>query len=79
MCYLLEYEGGEVRPGDDMRGSTFRWWSLDELADERVRLIVPRDQKWLVERAIGLYRLWRDQQVDLQPALDRSARTKYAL
>jgi ADP-ribose pyrophosphatase YjhB (NUDIX family) len=79
LCYLLEHQGGEVRPGDDMRGSAFRWWSLDELADDGVRLIVPRDQKWLAARAIGLYRLWRDQQVDLQPTLDPGGRAKYAL
>ncbi len=79
VCYLLAYEGGPVQPGDDMRGSAFRWWSLDELSDEQVRLIVPRDQKWLVRRAIELYRLWRDQEVELQPERNLTARTKYTL
>src|SRR5262245_36029735 len=39
VCYLLAYEGGEIQPGDDMYGSQAHWWSLDELADDRVRLI----------------------------------------
>ncbi len=66
ICYLFAYEGGEVLPGDDMAGSEYRWWSLDEVADERVRLAVPRDQKWLLRRAVELYRLWRDQEMPLE-------------
>ncbi|MEW5868296.1 MAG: NUDIX hydrolase [Chloroflexota bacterium] len=78
-CYLLIYEGGEILPGDDMQGSQYRWWRLDEIADPQVRLIVPRDQKWLLGRAVELYRLWKDQAVDLQPERDPAARTKYTL
>jgi 8-oxo-dGTP pyrophosphatase MutT (NUDIX family) len=66
ICYLLAYEGGRITPGDDMAGGTFRWWHLDELLDERVRLLVPRDRKWLAARAVELYRLWRDQTVPLE-------------
>ena len=66
-------------PGDDMRGSQYHWWRLEELLDERVKLIVPRDQKWMVARAIELYRRWKDHSMDLQPIMDPSARTKYAL
>ena len=44
-----------------MAGSAYRWWSLDELRAERPHLLVPsNDQLWLVERAIALYRLWRE-------------------
>ena len=39
--YLLAYEGGVVNPGDDMLGSQYRWWSLAELADENVKIVVP--------------------------------------
>jgi ADP-ribose pyrophosphatase YjhB (NUDIX family) len=74
VCYLMAYEGGEVRPGDDMLGSEHRWWSLGELAEKSVRLIVPPGQKWLVGRAVELYRLWKDQDVVLDPGLDPSAR-----
>jgi ADP-ribose pyrophosphatase YjhB (NUDIX family) len=79
IAYLLAYEGGPIEPGDDMRGSQYRWWRLDELVDEQVKLIVPRDQKWMAARAIDLYRLWKNQSVDLQPIMDPSARTKYTL
>ena len=78
VCYLLEYQGGQVLPGDDMAGSQVRWWRLDELNDPDVVLVVPRDQKWLAERAVALYRLWKDAPaVDLQPPLDPKARSKY--
>ena len=79
LCYLMAYEGGQVQPGDDMAGSRFRWWSLEELADESVRVIVPPDQKWLVRRAVELYRLWKGQAVELEPEPSLAARNKYAL
>jgi 8-oxo-dGTP pyrophosphatase MutT (NUDIX family) len=67
--YLMAYEGGPVEPGDDMAGSVYRWWSVGELEDEAARLIVPPGQKWLIERAVELYRLWQGREVELQPAL----------
>ena len=66
--YLMAYKGGEVEPGDDMRGSEHRWWGLEELAEEDVELIVP-EQRWLIERAVELYRLWKEREIDLQPDL----------
>lgn len=63
--YLMAYQGGQVEPGDDMRGSDFRWWSLEDLANEGVKVIVPPDQEWLLERAVELYSLWKDSDVDL--------------
>jgi 8-oxo-dGTP diphosphatase len=77
--YLMAYQGGQVEPGDDMRGSDFRWWSLEDLAKEGAKVIVPPDQEWLLERAVELYRLWKDSYVDLQPELSPAARSKYAL
>ena len=79
LSYLLAYEGGEVRPGDDMAGSEFRWWSLDEVLAEGFPLIVP-PQKWVVQRAVELYRLWRERPVgalQLQPVLGSDTRSKY--
>ena len=58
--YLLAYEGGPVQPGDDMVDSQFRWWRLEELVQEKVKLFVP-PQLWVLQRAIELYRLWKDQ------------------
>jgi ADP-ribose pyrophosphatase YjhB (NUDIX family) len=68
LFYLLAYEGGQVRPGDDMLGSRYRWWSLEELMDPSVKIFVP--QKWVLRRAVELYRLWVDSEVELQPVLD---------
>lgn len=64
--YLLAYEGGEVRPSDDMQGSQYRWWSVAELEDEKVNIVVPPGQKWILKRAIELYRLWQGQTWELQ-------------
>jgi ADP-ribose pyrophosphatase YjhB (NUDIX family) len=66
ICYLMAYEGGQVQPGDDMQGSRYRWWSLEELGDDNVTIVVPTDRKWLFRRAIELYRLWNESQIDLR-------------
>ena len=66
--YLLAYEGGEVSPGDDMQGSQFRWWSMDEVENEAIKLRVPPGQ-WVLRRAVELYSLWKDQNVTLQHIL----------
>ena len=64
LYYLMAYEGGQIRPGDDMEGSEFRWCSVDEM-DENIQVIVPT-QKWVMRRAIDLYRLWKEQEIDLE-------------
>jgi 8-oxo-dGTP diphosphatase len=64
--YLLAYEGGEVQPGDDMQGSQYRWWSLAELDNEQVNVVVPPGQNWILSRAVELYRLWNEQTRELQ-------------
>jgi ADP-ribose pyrophosphatase YjhB (NUDIX family) len=66
--YLLAYEGGDVFPGDDMQGSQYRWWSLAELQEENVNVVVPPAQNWILERAIELYWLWKGQTRELQLA-----------
>jgi 8-oxo-dGTP pyrophosphatase MutT (NUDIX family) len=69
LSYLLAYEGGTVHPGDDMAGSEFAWWGLDDLMRDDVELLVP-PEKWVAARAVELYRLWRDSSEELQPPLD---------
>jgi ADP-ribose pyrophosphatase YjhB (NUDIX family) len=65
--YLFAYEGGPVQPGDDMHGSQFRWWSLAELEDEQANIFIPPPrQRWILRRAIELYRTWHTQTVELQ-------------
>lgn len=67
--YLLAYEGGTIVPGDDMAGSAYRWWNLDELEDESLPhhpTVIP----WALRRAVDLYRLWKDDwERPLQPNL----------
>jgi 8-oxo-dGTP pyrophosphatase MutT (NUDIX family) len=66
---LFAYQSGDVQPGDDMAGSAFRWWALDELDDKQVVLHVTA-KRWMLRRAIVLYRLWVNQpEWPLQPAL----------
>jgi hypothetical protein len=79
IAYLVAYEGGAITAGDDMRGSTIRWMTRADIDAAAVKLLVPRDQKWVLHRAVDLYRLWKNEAVDLQPALDATARSKYAL
>ena len=76
VAYLLAYEGGTVLPGDDMHGSDFKWWSLQELESPEVDLIIPPGEKWLVARAIDLHQMWSIQDKARQPGFDLSVRGK---
>lgn len=64
--YLFAYEGGEVHPGDDMADSQYQWWSVAELEADKVKVVVPPGQTWLLKRAVELFRLWKDQTMELQ-------------
>lgn len=67
--YLLAYEGGEIVPGDDMIGSDFRWWRIQELEAEQPRFH-PSTRIELLKRAVELYRLWHREPPNwLQPDL----------
>jgi ADP-ribose pyrophosphatase YjhB (NUDIX family) len=63
VAYLLAYEGGTILAGDDMAGSEYRWWSLEELSSPDAKLIVPPGEKWVMHRAVDLYRLWRNEEI----------------
>ena len=73
--YLLYYEGGEVLPGDDMAGSQFHWWGLDELETAVVNQTITLHKSthlWMLRRAAKLYRILQDEWVKaavLQPPL----------
>jgi ADP-ribose pyrophosphatase YjhB (NUDIX family) len=56
LAFVLAYRGGEIQPGDDMRGSAFRWWTAAELMAPDVKLAVPQNEKWILLRAIELFR-----------------------
>ena len=70
--YLLAYEGGTPDPGDDMEGSRYRWWGLEDLASSEVELLIPPGENWLVERAVNLYRQWNHKFAVLPPGFERS-------
>ncbi len=67
--YLLAYENGKIVPGDDMIGSDFRWWHIDDLSQENLHLhptVIP----WLLRRSAALYQLWKDEgERPLQPKI----------
>ncbi len=73
ISYLMAYQGGEVQLGDDMQGSQYRWWTLDDLAEAQVQVLIPPHGKWLLQRAVELYRLWKGQEVEIQAALTLTA------
>lgn len=76
IAYLLAYEGGKIQPGDDMKGSEYKWWNLEEMASEEVELIIPPGEKWMMSRAVDLYRLWRQDDSANQPGFDLTVRGK---
>lgn len=73
--YLLRYEGGEVVPGDDMVGSAFRWWGVDELEKALANQAITLHKSthlWQLRRAAKMHRLLDDEWVEtavLQPPL----------
>ena len=73
--YLLQYQSGEVVPGDDMTGSNFRWWGLDELETavaEGQATLHKSTHLWQLRRAAQLHRLLVNDWVEtavLQPPL----------
>ena len=78
VIFVMAYGAGEVVPGDDMRGSRVRWAGLAEVESEEVRLVPPLDQRWLRQRTIDLYRLWRPApDVALQQPLSDTGWNKY--
>jgi hypothetical protein len=76
VAHLLAYEGGEIQPGDDMEGSEYKWWTVNELKSKEVDLIIPPGEKWLLARAVDLYRLWKQEDAAKLPGFDLSVRGK---
>ena len=76
VAYLFAYEGGNIQPGDDMKGSDYEWLGLDEITSGKVNLIIPPGEKWLLSRAVDLYRLWHQKEAAKLPGFDLSIRGK---
>jgi len=68
VVHAMRYEGGQVVPGDDMRGSLVRWAGLREIDADALELIPPLDQAWLRRRVIDSYRLWPAESPELLQA-----------
>lgn len=78
ICYLLEYLGGEVIPGDDMVNSEVRWLTVEELESAAYPVVVPRGIPWIFRRAALLYEVLKDQpDVSHQADLVKFAGPKY--
>jgi 8-oxo-dGTP pyrophosphatase MutT (NUDIX family) len=73
---LFAYEGGEIHPGDDMQGSDFKWWQLEEIVSKDVKVIIPAQGKWIFWRAIDLYWLWKGNDMSSLSGFDLSVRGK---
>ena len=58
-----------------LTGIPFSGRSLEELAGEELRIIIPPGGKWLIGRAVDLYRLWREEVVH-QPGFDLTVRAE---
>jgi 8-oxo-dGTP diphosphatase len=56
LAFVLAYRGGAIQPGDDMHGAGFRWWTETELMATDIKLTVPRNEKWILLRALELFR-----------------------
>jgi glycosyltransferase involved in cell wall biosynthesis/ADP-ribose pyrophosphatase YjhB (NUDIX family) len=78
LSFVAAYEGGEVVPGDDMRGSEAGWFDLATVEDASFPILVPPNLRWLFRRALALYRLWRDEAVVLQAPMPERAVNKYS-
>jgi len=76
ISYLFAYQGGQVQPGDDMAGSEYRWWRLDQIESGEVEIIIPPGGAWLAKRALDLYRLWAHDDGPEQPGFDLTVRGK---
>jgi len=76
--YLMDYLGGEPRPGDVMQGADWRFCPLDDLRRMQDDLVVPSDGLWSFERALTVVSAWRAQgEVPLQRDLSGPIVNKY--
>jgi len=64
--YVMHYKGGKVVPSDDEKGSIFEWWSLDNVKNQNAEIIIPKQQPWVFERAIFLFRNYNGVEVPLE-------------
>ena len=78
ICFLCQYLGGEIEPGDDMTGASHQFLTMEEMNEQGVNLLVPGKHKWLFQRALQSFQMWKEDEVTLQPDLQGPIRNKYA-
>jgi 8-oxo-dGTP pyrophosphatase MutT (NUDIX family) len=66
ILYVMRFSGGPVVPGDDMLGAQHQWWNLGQIRANIARISKPEKQLWLFERALDLFRQYRDETPDLE-------------
>ena len=66
ILYVMRFDGGPIVPGDDMLGAEYRWWNLDQVSENINKISKPDKQLWLFQRALDLFRLYRDETPDLE-------------
>jgi hypothetical protein len=62
--YVFRYKSGEVVPSDDMCGARYEWKAMKDL--DEAELLIPAEQKWILERAVSFASTFEIQKADLE-------------
>lgn len=73
ILYVMRFDGGAVVPGDDMLGAEYQWWYIDRIGQNIDKISKPEKQLWLFQRALDLFRLYRDETQDLEYATNSNS------
>lgn len=73
ILYVMRFDGGAVVPGDDMLGAEYQWWDIDHIGQNIDKISKPEKQLWLFQRALDLFRLYRDETQDLEYATNSNS------
>ena len=70
--YVMLYVGGKIKPGDDMKGAEFRWFSLAEIKRNIDNIVIPHKQLWIFERAVAMASKYKTPESSLEYFVSRS-------
>ncbi|NES83177.1 MAG: NUDIX hydrolase [Moorea sp. SIO2B7] len=59
--YVMRFESGEIIPGDDEKNSKYDWWSLLEIRKRIDEVVIPKQQYWMFERAVWLFKKYKEE------------------
>ena len=62
LAFLLKYESGEPRPGDDMLDAEFQWFTLEQILSNQFQVKVPVKYNELFSRAASVFESWQSQE-----------------